>query len=103
MNKTAQIRLSLVLAVIALLASTAVIYLAFIFPKTLAVWADEGRALTITEQVAANLSDFCRSSGLILLPLLMVGIVGCAVWAAISTHKLKQEPANKMSPVNHGP
>ncbi len=102
MNKTAQGKLAFVFTLIALFALTAVTYLVFIFPKTVSLWAGEGRALSAVEQVAVRLSEFCRSAALPLLPLLLVGVVGCATWAAIATHGRRQEAANKIPGGNQG-
>jgi len=58
-----------------------VVYLSFVFPKKVALWADEGRALSSADQLLANLSSLCKSSGMLLLPVLLLVVVGCAIWA----------------------
>lgn len=83
-----QKNLACALATLASLVLAGGIYLAFFFPKTLAGWKDEGRALSVAEQAAVNLSLFCQSSGLVLFPLLLAGAVGCAVWAAVAARRL---------------
>jgi type II secretory pathway component PulF len=64
-------------------------YLIFLFPKLTAVWAEQHRALSFVEQIAMNLSEFCRHFGLVLLPLLLAGIVACALWAGRGRRKME--------------
>jgi len=94
MNKTTQIKIAAVLAVLMFGALAAVVYLAFVFPKTLALWAEQGRPLSVAEQTIANLSMFCRSFGLFLFPLLLIVVVGSVVWAAVAGHGIKSGTAN---------
>lgn len=84
-----------VLGLLAVLALGGVIYLAFVFPKTVAVWADEGRALSVAEQTLANLSSLCVAFGLFLAPALLLGVVGCAVWAVYAANRTGHESANR--------
>jgi hypothetical protein len=86
-EKMKQRNLACVLAMLASLALAGGIYLVFLFPKTFAVWKDEGRVLSVAEQAAVNLSLFCQSSGLVLFPLLLAGAVGCAIWTALAARR----------------
>jgi len=72
------------LAMLGTLILAGVVYLMFIFPRTMAVWADEGRALSGVEQALANLSDTCKSFGVLLIPILILSVIGSGVWAVVS-------------------
>ena len=78
-----------------LLALSGTAYLAFIFPKTMALWADQGRALSFAERSLANLSGLCQSYGLLLIPALLLVVVGGGVWAVFASMGSRQEAANK--------
>lgn len=71
----ATILILLLLAVIGLIS-----YLAFVFPSTLAAWADQGRQLSVAEQAIAQCSMTCRSHGLSVLALLLVAVIGSGIW-----------------------
>ncbi len=88
MRRNAQRKLALLLTWGLLLAFAAVLWLVFGFPKTAAAWADQGRALSATEQLAVRLSAGCQSVGFLLLPLLLAGAVVCAIRALV----LAREP-----------
>ncbi|HEY5912593.1 MAG TPA: hypothetical protein VJA21_18485 [Verrucomicrobiae bacterium] len=94
MNKTAQVKLASILATLALLVFAGVLYLAFIFPKIAAIWAGTGEALSAAQRTVVSLSEFCRHYGLLLLPLLMVGIGGCVVWVAVSVREGTRKAAS---------
>ena len=72
------------LTILAVLALAGVAHLTFVFPKTMAVWADEGRPLSVVEQALANLSGFCTSFGLLLIPVLLLVVVGCGIWTVLA-------------------
>jgi len=62
-----------------------VIYLIFIFPKTVAVWADQARSLPVLLRMLVAVGDVCNRSAFFLIPLLLLGTLACAVctgWAA---------------------
>ena len=82
--KRAQTCIAGILMALAVLSLVGVFHLTFIFPRSMAVWADEGRALTVAEQALANLSNVCRSFGLFLIPALLLAVVGCGVWAVLA-------------------
>jgi type II secretory pathway component PulF len=82
--KKTQVYIAGALTAFAVLALAGVAHLVFVFPKTLAVWADEGRALTIIEQTLANLSDLCKSLGLLIIPALLLAVVGCGIWTVMA-------------------
>jgi type II secretory pathway component PulF len=93
--KRTQVLFASAVGLLAALGLAGVLYLAFIFPKTVALWADEGRALSGGEQTLANLGKICTSSGLILIPVLLLAIIGCAVWLVFATARERQESVNK--------
>ena len=74
MNK-GQAVISGVLAIILAVMAGIVIYMAFVFPKALAIWEQEARELTSLQMMMVNLSDFCTQYGLILLPILLLGFL----------------------------
>jgi type II secretory pathway component PulF len=84
-----------VLALISALVLAVVFYLAFIFPKTVAVWADEGRALSVVQTTLVNLSDVCKSFGLLVIPVLLLILIGCSIWAVVAGMAMKRKTANK--------
>jgi hypothetical protein len=47
------------------------------------------------EQTLANLSKICTTSGLILIPVLLLAIIGCGAWIVITTSGDRQESVNK--------
>ena len=67
------------------------IYLAFFFPKIQVAWMEQGRSLSSAELFTVQLSMFCTHFGLVLLPLLVVGVVGCAIWTAYSRREFRKE------------
>ena len=89
MNKAAQSKLALIMAALGLVILAAVLYLAFIFPKTMAVWMEEGKSLSMAEQIVRRLSVFCQCYGLILLPWLIAGIVACVLWSVMAKSLLQ--------------
>ena len=75
----------------------AMIYLAFAFPKTVAVWADQGRQLTAVEVFIANLSNMVKSFGFPLLGLLTLLGVASLVWLVVSISGMRNDAANTAS------
>lgn len=61
----------------------AAVYLAFVYPKTIAVWLDQGRALSEHQLRLADVGSYCSSHGLLIMPALFVGFVGSLVWLAL--------------------
>lgn len=88
MTKRMRTILALIVAVIALVALAMVVYLAFFFPKLVNAWSATGQALTMVEKILSEVSFLCRSYGLILLPLLIGGFLGCILWAVISAQRV---------------
>ncbi len=82
------------LALLGVLALAGVVHLVYIFPKSMATWADEDRALSVAEQTIASLSDMCKSFGLFLIPLLLLVVIGCGVWAVVAGISSRQGTAN---------
>ena len=83
MNKV-QTRLAGACAILLALVLTGVGYLVFAFPRVVNEWAESGRSLSTLEQAVVNLSNLCKSFGMLLIPLLVLGIVGCVIWALMS-------------------
>ena len=57
-----------VLVLLGSLALAGVFHLTVIFPKTMAVWADEGRALSVAEQTLVNLAFELQQSSAAVVP-----------------------------------
>jgi len=67
-------------------------YLAFFFPKTVAVWQDQGRALSVFERLLVSASQFCSAYGVILLPVLLLAMVaGVIVFFLLAAERSNQE------------
>ena len=64
-----------------------VIYLAFVFPKILAIWEQEARALSAVQKLIVNFSDFCTQYGLIILPLFLLSFLASLVWLLVTVKK----------------
>ena len=73
------------------------VHLAFLFPKTVAVWADQGKQLSVLEQFMANFSNLAKVFGLPILGLLMLVTVASLVWLAVSIAGKQKESANTAS------
>ncbi|MBN2711885.1 MAG: hypothetical protein JXR97_05535 [Planctomycetes bacterium] len=65
----------------------AVIYLAFVFPKTIAEWENVGKELSVVEKLLAHSSQICSSLGIVLLPLLGLCFIGSLAWLVASAIK----------------
>ena len=62
-------------------------YLVFVFPKQIAVMAQEGRTLSKVEQVLVNLSALCSYQSITVFGLLGVMFIGALIWFSNSlTH-----------------
>jgi type II secretory pathway component PulF len=81
-----QLCLASILALLGAVALPFVFYLTYIFPKTLAVWADSGDEMSAGEAVVAQLSHLCKSFGLLIMPILLLAVIGCVIWA-VHAHK----------------
>jgi type II secretory pathway component PulF len=82
MTRQKQFQLAIVTVVFTLVAIAATVYLSFFFPKTVALWADQQRVLSLLEQIVASLSIYCRSFGLFLLPFFGVVFAIGGMWMA---------------------
>lgn len=68
--------------VLALLSSIALaggLYLAFVFPKTIALWQQQGMALSTVQKSLVLASRAFTGHGLMLFPLLAMGLIVGAV------------------------
>jgi type II secretory pathway component PulF len=64
-----------------------VIYLAFVFPKILAIWEQEARALSALQKLIANFSSFCTQYGRMILPFFLLGFLASLVWLLVTVMK----------------
>jgi type II secretory pathway component PulF len=85
--KKGQAVISGALAIIMAVMAGIVIYLAFVFPKALAIWEQEARELNSSQIMMANFSDFCTRYGLILLPILLLGFLVLSVRMMLTIKK----------------
>ena len=90
--KKGQAFVAAVLALIMGAMVSAVIYLAKVFPNTLAVWEEEARELSAAQVLMANVSIFCTSYGLLILPILLVGFSASLAWLILAV--MKKSTAN---------
>jgi type II secretory pathway component PulF len=70
-------------------------YLVFVFPKMAAQWAAEGRKLSMPEMLLVNLSHFCSSYGLLVLPVLLLVLLLLVAWMLISFFRNTAAPAEQ--------
>lgn len=85
MTNKQQFHTATLIVVVSALALAAVAYLGFVFPKTLAAWADQARALSLVEQLVARLSMMCSSFVVFLLPLFGAGLTIGGMWMAAAS------------------
>ena len=84
MTRGTQAGLAGVLALLFVLALGGVLYLSFIFPRTVAVWSFEARALSGPEQILVHLGGLSTTHGRLLIPGLLLGMICCGAWAALA-------------------
>jgi type II secretory pathway component PulF len=84
-----------ILALIGAVALAGVFYLVYLFPRTEVAWGYKGRALSAAEQALAQLSNLCKSFGLLIMPALLFAVIGCGVWAVLARKGSGQSSANK--------
>ena len=94
--KKPQTYVAVALALVGVLALMGVIHLVFIFPKTLAIWAAEGHALSVAEQTLANVSQLCKTFGVLLIPVLVLAVIACGVWALLVGMRRTRGSANRV-------
>jgi len=74
----------------------AVIYLMYVFPKTLQVHKDQGQELSASLKLAANVSEVCMSYGWLILPIFLLGFLASLVWPILAI--MKKSAANNEVP-----
>jgi type II secretory pathway component PulF len=92
--KTIQPRLAGTVALLSAFVLSGVIYLVYVLPKTMVVWADEARSLPVAKRLLIEISQICSSFGLLLVPGLMLVVIGCGIWAVRAGVANKREAAN---------
>ena len=85
--KKGQAVISGALAIILAVMAGIVIYMAFVFPKSLAIWEQEARELSSFQKLMVNFSDFSTQYGRIILPVLLLGILTLSVWMTLTIKK----------------
>jgi hypothetical protein len=95
MNKKTQAVIASCVLAGSVLVTGVILYLAVAFPRTVAVWADQGRELSAGEMLMANLSNLAKTSGLPLLALLMLSLVASLVWLVVSIRESGGDSANQ--------
>ena len=96
MNPYTQRRFAFVLQAFLFFCIIATSFLMFFFPKTAAVWAEEGRALSLLQQLLVDASVFLKQNGLVLLPLWLLATIGCMVWFTRATRALEARTFNSV-------
>ena len=69
-----------------------VLYLTFIFPKILAVWEQEARTLSVAQMFMVNISSFCTTYGIVILPIFLIGFLASILWLILAV--MKKSTAN---------
>jgi type II secretory pathway component PulF len=93
--KKKEMTLATLLALVMILALTGSGYLAFVFPRTLDLWRDENRSLSVFQRLVAGASHFCQAYGFLILPALCLGFLGSLAWLAIASRR--NTPASNTS------
>ena len=86
-----QLCVAIILALFAAVAIPCVFYLVYIFPKTLAMLADQGDDLSSVQGVVVELSQLCQPAGLLILPALFFAVIGCVIWAVHAGKRQQHE------------
>jgi hypothetical protein len=89
MMKRMEVVLASVTTVVFSAAFALLLYLLFVFPKVLAGWADQDRALPVMLQLLANLSMFCVSFGILLLPACVLAVMASILWIIVAARKTR--------------
>ena len=87
MSKQFHVLLSSLLIVITIALSIVFFYFTFAFPLILAGWKEQGRVLAGNEILLANLSKFCMSYGVVIMPLFFFSFIGSIVWLIVALLK----------------
>ena len=70
------------------------VLLAFVFPRFVAAWAQQGEPLSRGTALLVSLARFCQMTGLLAMPLLLAGIVGPVLWRVASERQHKDQPTS---------
>ena len=95
MNKKTQITIASCLLSGSIILLAAVIYLVFVFPATIHVWAHEVRHLNTAEQFMVRLSNLSKNLRLPSLGLLMLSFIASLIWLAVTIHAKREDSANQ--------
>lgn len=69
------------------------VYLAFVFPKTVAAWQQAGKSLSVVEVTLASVSHLCSQFGIIIIPILGLCFVASIVWMVVGLVKATSDSA----------
>jgi type II secretory pathway component PulF len=94
MNKKTQITIASCLLCCLIFPLGAVIYLAFVFPGTIRVWAVQGKRLNAAEQFTVSLSNLSRNFGLPFLGLLTLLFIASLIWLAVAIRAKRKDSGN---------
>jgi len=97
MNKKAQAVLASCVLAGSVILTGVMIYLAVVFPRRVAVWADQGKQLSSGEMLMVNLSNMVTTFGLPLLGLLMLLGVASLIWLVVALGAMRKDSANTAS------
>ena len=67
------------------------IYLAFVFPKTIAMWNETGKQLSESERAMVGISRLAQLVGLPILAILSLVLAGSLVWLVMAMRKRQAE------------
>lgn len=84
MNSKVQSILAALITITGILLTSLVGYYAFIFPKTIKIWQEQEKSLSIYEQQLVQFSQFCTSFALILIPLYVLMTLAGFIWLVLA-------------------
>ena len=73
---------SIIIAAISGAMGVFVVYLAFVFPKTIEAWQEQGVALSVIQNLLVESSRVCSSFALVILPILAIIFLGSCIYIA---------------------
>ena len=95
MKKTTQVTMASCLLSGSVILIAAMGYLTYEFPKTVAVWEDQGRTLSAAELHMISVSNSVAHFGLPIFGFFMLSIIACIVWLAVIIRANRTDSANQ--------
>lgn len=91
MIKKIQCIFAVIITIIGISLTFLVVYYAFIFPKTIRMWQEQDKALTIFEHQLVQFSKFCTSYGMLLIPVYSLMTIAGFIWLVVALKRNQSE------------